>query len=182
MFGEITNSELLGGWTFKLEPANKLPQELASAFVNLLGAKFGGSYIPEFLVGTQLVNGINYKLIVKRQMLVSGGKTVTSFADVVINIPSGDARGENATIVSETDATDFVLRDEIETGVKKALAGWTGCSINPLIELGTQVVKGMNYIFVAECKGVYPGAEPYLARVAINNFQDNWTIDEIERI
>lgn len=182
MFGEITNSELMGGWTFKFDNTEKLPQDLASAFTNLFGTKFGGAYVPRLLVGTQLVNGLNYDLIVERNMLVSGGKTVKSFANVVINIPSGDVGGENATVVSEKDATDFVLRDEIETGVKKALTGWVGSTIKPLLELGTQVVKGTNYVFIAECQGVYPGAEPYLARVVVNNFQDNWVIYEIERI
>ena len=183
MFGEITNSELLGGWTFKFEKADKLPQNLASAVSKLLTAKFGGSYVARFLVGTQTVNGINYKFIVERNMLVSGGKVKKSFADLVINIPAGDATGEKATIVSEKDANDFVLRDEIEAGVKKAITEWTGCGIKLIVELGTgQLVKGMNYHFIAECKAVYTDAEPYLARVVINNFQDNWVIDEIERI
>lgn len=182
MFGEITNSKELGSWTFKLESADKMPQDLASAFTRLLGTKLGGAYSPAFLVGTQLVNGLNYMMIVERNALTSGGKVVKSFAEVVINIPSGDIGGETATIVSEKDATDFVLRDEVEVGVKKALAGWTGCSIKPILELGTQIVKGTNYVFISECRGVYPDAEPYLARVTINHFQDNWTIDEIERI
>ena len=76
-----------------------------------------------YYVGTQVVNGTNHMLIVERTKLVSGGKTVKDFAVSVINIPVGDVRGEKAKIVSEKDATDFVLRDEIETGVKKAFAG-----------------------------------------------------------
>ncbi|MBR1398053.1 MAG: hypothetical protein IJ563_11065, partial [Selenomonadaceae bacterium] len=114
MLGEITNAKLLGGWTLKLESANKLPQDVASAFGKLFGEKVGGSYTPVFYVGTQLVNGFNHKLIAERNMLVSGGKTIKDFAVVTINIPAGDIRGERATKVDETDATDFVLRDEIE--------------------------------------------------------------------
>ena len=30
MFGEITNAKLLGGWTLKLESAEKLPQDVAT--------------------------------------------------------------------------------------------------------------------------------------------------------
>ena len=182
MVGNIQNSKLLGGWTLKLESAEKLPQPLASAFGKLYGEKFGTSYQAVYYVGTQIVNGTNHMLIVERTKLVSGGKTVKDFAVSVINIPVGDVRGEKAKIVSEKDATDFVLRDEIETGVKKAFAGFTGAIHKPILELGTQVVKGVNHHFICESQVVYPDAEPYLTHVAINNFQNNWTIVEIERL
>ena len=182
MFGEITNAKLLDGWTLKLEKADKLPQDLATAFGNLFGAKFGGSYLPEYYVGTQPVNGINHKLVVERNKQVSGGKTIKDFAVVTINIPAGDFKAEAATKVSEEDATDFVLRDEIEKGVKKALADFTGANHKPILELGEQIVKGKDYHFICESKGNYSDAEPYLTRVAINNFQDNWTIDQIVRL
>ena len=39
MVGNIQNSKLLGGWTLKLESAEKLPQPLASAFGKLYGEK-----------------------------------------------------------------------------------------------------------------------------------------------
>ena len=182
MVGNITNSKLLGGWTLVMQSAEKLPQPLASAFGKLFGdSKFGGSYTAEYYVATQPVNGINHMLIVERTKLISGGKTVKDFATVVINIPAGDIRGEKATIVSEKDATDFVLRD-IEVGVKKALADYTGLSIVPLVEIGEQMVKGINYHFICESRINYTGAEPYLTRVAINNFQDNWTIAEIVKL
>ena len=182
MLGEITNAKLLGGWTLKLESAEKLPQDLASAFGKLFGEKVGGSYTPVFYVGTQLVNGFNHKLIAERNMLVSGGKTVKDYAVVTINIPAGDIRGECATKVDEVDATDFVLRDDIEAGIKKAFAGFTDATHKPILELGTQVVKGINYHFICECKGNYSDAATYLALVVINNFQDNWTIDQIVKL
>ena len=182
MFGEISNAKLLGGWTLKLEKADKLPQDLATAFGKLFGDKLGGSYMPAFYVGSQLVNGLNHKIIVERTKQVSGGKTVKDFAVVTINIPAGDVRAEKATKVSEEDATDFVLRDDIEKGVKKALADFVGAVHKPILELGEQVVKGVNYHFICESKAVYPGAEPYLTHLVINNFQDNWTIVEIEKL
>ena len=86
MFGSITNSKLLGGWTLKLESADKLPQDVATAFGNLYGSQFGGSYRPVFYVGSQVVNGVNHKLIVERARLISGGKSIEDFAVVTINI------------------------------------------------------------------------------------------------
>lgn len=182
MFGEITNAKLLGGRTFKMQRADKLPQDLASAFAALYGGRVGGAYKPLYYVGTQVVNGINHMLIVERTMLVSGGKEVKDFAVVVINIPAGDFKAEAATVVSEVDATDFVLRDDIEKGIKKALVEFTGANHKPILELGEQIVKGKNYHFICESRGIYPNAEPYLTHVSINNFQDNWTIDQIERL
>ena len=55
MFGEITNSELLGGWTFKFEKADKLPQNLASAVSKLLTATFGARMVLRFLVRAKLL-------------------------------------------------------------------------------------------------------------------------------
>lgn len=182
MFGEITNSELLNGWKLNLESANKLPQVVASAFGNIFGDYVGGSYTPVYYVGTQQVNGVNHKLIAQRTMLTSGGKTVKSFAVVTINIPPGDVRGEKATKVSEESAVDFVLRDNIEKGFKRAMADLLGTDNKPILELGTQVVKGTNYVFICESKEVYPGAEPYLTRIVVNNFQNYWTVVEVEKI
>ena len=179
---EISNAKLLDGWTLKLEKADKMPQALATAFSNLYGAKFGGSYTPIYYVGTQVVNGLNHKLIVERTKQVSGGKTIKDFAVVTINIPAGDVRAEKASIVSEQDATDFILRDEIEQGFKKALAEFTSVNHKPIIELGEQITTGKDYHFICESKGNYADAEPYLTRVAINNFKDNWTIAEIEKL
>ena len=182
MFGEITNSKLLSGWALKLEKADKLPQDVITAFDNLYGEKFGGSYLPVFYVGMQLVNGLNHKLIVERTKYISGGKAVKDFAVVTINIPAGSVGGKGATIVSEEDTTDFVLRDEVEKGFKKVLSEFTGVNHKPILELGTQVVKGMDYHFICESKAVYPDAEPYLTRIAVNNFQNNWTLAEIEKL
>ena len=182
MFGEITNSKLLSGWTLKLESAEKMPQDLATAFGKLFGTKLGASYMPVFYVGDQLVNGTNHKLIVERNRIVSGGKTIKDFAVATINVAPLDVRAAKATLVSEEDATDFVLRDDIEKGVKRALKDFTGAEHKPILELGEQVVKGINYHFICESKAVYPNAEPYLTHLVINNFQDNWTIEQIIKL
>lgn len=185
MFGEltITNSKLLGGWELKLQKADKLPQGLTTAFNRLYGEKFGGNYVPVYYVATQPVNGVNHKLIVERNKLVSGGKVIKDFAVVVINIPAGDVRAERATVVSEEDTTDFVLRDEIEQGVKKAFKEYTGVGLKPLLEVGTQVVRGMNYVFICEANIIYKEKlDPYLTKVIINNFKDNWVIVDVKAL
>ena len=180
--GEITNAKLLGGWALKLEPANKLPQDVATAFGNLYGDKLGGSYIPIFYVGMQLVNGINHKLIVERTKLISGGKAVKDFSVVTINIPAGSVGGKGATIVSEEDATDFVLRDEIEKGFKKAMLDFVGAEHKPILELGTQIVKGTNYYFIAEQTLILATPQRHIVLIVVNEFEGKYTTVGIEQI
>lgn len=181
IFGGITNAATLGSYTLNLHSAAELPQDVASA-VGTLFERVGATYTPVYYIGSQLVNGMNHKLVAERVKLVSGGKTIKDFVVVTINIPAGSVGGAGATIVSEDDANTFVLRDNIEKGVKKALAEFTGATIKPIFEIGTQVVKGTNYHFLCENTITYPGAEPYLTRVVFNNFQDNWKIVEIDKL
>ena len=185
MFGEITNSKVLGGWDFKnhCKVDGKLRQDLATAFNKLYGEKFGGSYAPVYYCGEQLVNGTNHMLIVERTKIVSGGKEEKDFAKIVINIPAGDTKGEKAIKVSEEDANDFVLRDEIEKGFKQAISEWTGMRFRPLLEVGTQVVKGINYHFICEGTISYKTeVNVSLVYLIINDFAGEWKIVGVERI
>ena len=182
MVGAIENSQLLGGWLLRLRKADRLPQDLASGFGIALNEKLGVKYTPVYWIAEQIVNGKNYKLAARRDKQVSGGVVVTNYVIVTIHIPAGSVGGKGAKLISEESAVDFVLRDDIEKGVKKALTEFTGSGNEPLIELGSQVVKGVNYHFICESKRVVLNAEPYLTRVVINNFQDDWHIVEIEQL
>lgn len=162
---DITNAKLLGGWTLTLTEGSTLPQDVATAFYDLF-SKFGATYTPVFYVGSQLVNGTNHKLIVERNRIISGGKTVKDFAVVTINIPASSIDGKGATKVSENDSTNFVLRDEIEKGFKIAVGKLVGAEHKPILELGSE---GEDYFFVCESSVIYPGAEPYLTSVVIRN-------------
>lgn len=182
LLGGLTNSDLLGGWALKLRKADRLPQDVATAFGNLFGNNLGATYVPAYYVATELVNGTNHKLIAEVTKLVSKGKFVKNFSVVTINIPAGSVGGKGATKVSEEDTSDFILRDDIEKGFKKAMSNHIGVEHKPLLEIGTQVAKGINYHFICESKIVHPDAEPYLTRVVVNNFEDNWAIVEIEKL
>ena len=182
MCGSIQNSKLLGGWNLKMRKADRLPQDIASGFYEAIGTKLGVQYTPVYWVADQIVNGKNIKMAAKRSTLVSGGAQVINYVIVTFNIPANSVGGKGSKLISEESATDFVLRDEIEKGVKKALKEFTGTGNEPLMEIGSQVVKGVNYHFLCESKATYVNAEPYLTRVAINNFQDNWCIVEIEKL
>ena len=182
MLGGITNSDVLGGWILKLRKADRLPQDVATAFGDIFGDNLGAKHTPAYYVAAQLANGMNHKLIAEVDKMVSKGKIVKDFSVVTINIPAGSVGGKGATKVSEEDASDFVLRDDIEKGFKKAMANFIGVEHKPLLEIGTQVVKGINYHFICKSQIARPDVEPYLTRVVVNNFQDTWTIVEIEKL
>ena len=183
VLGGITNSPALGGWTLKMRKADRLPQDVASAFYDVFDSKkLGVTYVPAYYLAAQLVNGMNHKLIAERTKLVSKGKQIKDFAVVTLNIPAGSIGGKGATKVSEEDATDFVLRDDIEKGFKKAMSNYVGVEHKPIFEIGEQIVAGVNYHFICESRIVHPDAEPYLTRVVINNFKDTWSIVEIEKL
>lgn len=59
-----------------------------------------------------------------------------------------------------------VISAEAKTVFETALTGLVGVVYQPLA-VSNQVVAGMNYHFLCNSKGVYPGAESIAAMVAI---------------
>lgn len=58
------------------------------------------------------------------------------------------------------NAESFALTDELRAVFEKALEGLVGVNYTPIACLGTQVVAGTNYCFLAQGTVVYPGATP----------------------
>ncbi len=75
------------------------------------------------------------------------------------------------------------LTPEAQAAFDKAMEGLVGVSYVPVALLGTQVVSGQNYSILCEAKVVYPGAEPYYAKVTIyEDLQGNVSITDIEKV
>ena len=179
---DITNAKLLSGWTLTLTEGSTLPQDVATAFYDLY-EKFGAMYKPVYYVGHQLVNGTNHKIIAERNRLISGGAMIREFAVITINIPIGSVGGKGATKVSENDSTNFILRDEIEKGIKIAIGKENGINYKPILELGTQGKEDVTeYVFICESTIADNAAASYLTCVTISNQNDDWNIVEIERL
>lgn len=62
--------------------------------------------------------------------------------------------------------------------------GICGADYKPLVFVGTQVVKGVNYWFIAEQKLTTRTGERHIVKLAINEFQNVYTLvnGSIERI
>ena len=168
----------LGGWKLCNIPANKLPQRLATALVKVNEELLGASFMPIRVLGEQVVNGINYMVLCK-EVRTTANKN-TRIVLLVINIPAGDYTGSQATIVETIEHVD--LPSEVQDCFDEAIGSLLGVNYVPLLYVGSQVVKGMNYYILCEATAVYPGAVPYPALVCVNTFQDVNTVVSIEPV
>lgn len=170
-----------GGWTLVNENTEEMPQDLASASYAVFEGRLGITATPVWYIGHQLVKGVNHALVYRFERLISGGVKQTEFAKVIINIPPNSVGGKGATIVKEEHIP--VISDNVEDGWNKIFnSGFVGATHKPVAEIGSQVAKGTNYHVLAQSQGVYPGAEPYLSYIIINEFQGEWSIVSIAPI
>lgn len=73
---------------------------------------------------------------------------------------------------------------------QKAASAWTdaiegklvGATYKPLIYVGTQVVKGVNHVFIAEQTLIVSTPERHIVLVTINEFDGKFSIVGIDRI
>ncbi len=73
---------------------------------------------------------------------------------------------------------------------QKAASAWSGAlegklvgaTYKPIAYVGTQVVKGVNHIFIAEQTLIVATPERHIVLVTINEFDGNYSIVGIDRI
>lgn len=173
-FGEIELGQVFGGYEIVNAAADKLPQEVASAVSVINGGTLGATYQPIVYVGKQTVNGVNHLLICEEIRTTKGkGKMIVG---LVINVPPGEGsiRGEGAKAVNIIEEAD--LSPEVQAAFDTAEKQLVGVGYKPIAYVGSQVVRGVNHYFICEARGIYPGAEPYAALVAVNVFEGNASI------
>ena len=70
------------------------------------------------------------------------------------------------------------------TAWSAGFSGFVGADYEPLLFVGTQIVKGINYWFIAEQKTVTRNPERHIVKVAINEFKNVYEVvpQSIERI
>ena len=187
LLGGITLGGKLGGFEFSNHSAKNLPQALASAVTDLFygeKTKLGASYVPLWYLGSQLVNGRNYSLICEQTRSTKDFEK--RIVAVIINIPAGNIDGSNASIVEVIDDADLIEGSNANENVKKyfddAIGGLIGVEYTPVLYVGQQLVKGVNYFVIAQAKVIYPDSEPYAVMIKFNVFQGNSTLVEIEKL
>ena len=65
---------LLGGWNLEDVKGTPLPQKVQSAFTTVTGELVGADYEPIAYLGSQVVNGTNYRLIAIQKLVIPSGE------------------------------------------------------------------------------------------------------------
>ena len=174
-FGEIVLGGKFGGYEIINKSAEELPQDLASAFPDVLN-KDGYIYTPVWYYGKQLVNGYNHMMVCNQ---FKGG--LNKVAVAIINIPPGSVCGKGAKLVEL--ALKANLYGDLNAAFEEVLApphGLLGVGYKPVAYMGSKMTKGITHYVLCEADLMYPGSNVYPVVVAINFFNGIPTLAGIE--
>ncbi len=74
----------LGGWNVEEVKGCNLPQKVQSAFTAVTGELTGADYEPIAYLGSQTVNGTNYRVLALKTPAVLNGEK--SFVKIIVNV------------------------------------------------------------------------------------------------
>ena len=168
---------MLGSW--KVDVAvGTMPEKVATAFGKLGETLIGAEYTPIAYLGCQLVNGVNHAVLAEQ--LVLSGKDTKNIVVVIFNEKVGsmdDLTLVNIERVVEGGApmggTQIDVKTDIPVDAKEvfdaAFDGWVGSNVEPFALLATQVVNGINYVFVTKVTSVTLEPQTSVDIVVINS-------------
>lgn len=155
----------LGSWEVKVA-VDAVPQKVATAIGELSEQLIGAEYKPIAYLGSQVVNGTNHAVLAEQTILT--GKDTKNVVILIFNEKPNEMK---ATLVNiervieqggELGGIAVDVKTDIPAEAKeafdKAFEGFVGSKVKPFALLGTQVVKGVDYMFAAEVTSVT--AEP----------------------
>lgn len=162
--------------TWLVEVSKELPQKVASAMAELSETLIGAEYEPIVYLGSQVVNGTNHAVLAKQTILT--GRDSTNVVLLIFNEKPGDMKltlvsidrvlcsgkplgGLKVEVIKELD-------DELLDIFHKGLEGYVGARYTPIVFLGSQVSKGVDYIYVVHLSAMGPNDRDEVALVAIN--------------
>lgn len=174
LLGGITLGGKYGGYELINKPVTSMPQDLASGFYIAQEGFVGSSFEPLYIVGKQVVNGINYFVIAEQTLVLA--KPIKRIVGLTINIPPKSVGGKSAKIIDVVTSEVPRIPVEIEEILKNKLSELIGATHKPVTFIGEQLVKGKNYFIVAESTAVVPNAEPYATLITLNVFEDTASI------
>lgn len=164
------SGEIVGGWTYESAVGLPLDEELADLFFNATAGMMGASHEALCLLGTQVVAGTNYAFLAKTTLVTAAPVVkltvviVTKGLDGTASLrsindfePAGYTASETATglaggwTVAEQSET---LPEDVKATFDEAMNTLLGVSYTPVALLGSQVVAGANYLYLASATTV----------------------------
>lgn len=173
------SSQKAGGWTVNQDVrAAKIDPEVQEKFDKAMEGMVGSNLEIVAVLGTQVVAGTNYALLLKSTPVVLNAESHFAIGILYADL-EGNAEFRNITDIDlgekdfgtlnneelaggwtycelEEDGTDT----EHEEILKKACENHVGSNLTYITCLGTQVVAGTNYAFLCSATVVAPGAKP----------------------
>ena len=173
---------MLGSWNVDIQ-VGALPQKLATAFGNL--ELVGAEYSPIVYIGSQVVNGTNHAVLAEQLLTV--GKDVKNIVLMIFNEKGNDVTLSNIERVVEQGGelggiqidVHYEIPDDAKTAFTKAFEGYVGMTVVPKVYLGSQVVKGVDYIMLAEIDPVVRNPVKEVALVVVNALTNNVSFVDI---
>ena len=182
---EPVSGPISGGW--QVAEDSVLTDEQKAIFEKALEGLVGVDYIPVACLGTQVVAGTNYCFLATATVVypdaqpklvlvyvyadLSGNAEIMNFADMPVapnEYGSADPIDTEETLSGGwAYAEDPAITDEIRANLSKALEGITGAEYEPVANLGTQVVAGLNRCLLCKVTPVVPDAVPHYALVYV---------------
>lgn len=184
---------LMGGWAYDAD--SEITDEIKAKLEKALDGLTGATYEPIANLGVQVVAGLNRCLLCKITPVVpnpvsyyalvyiyedlEGGASLKEVVDLSLDLkepeplepePEGEQEPEPAPDMIAGGwqvSYEPEMTEETKAVFEKALDGLVGANYVPVACLGTQVVAGTNYCFLAKATVVYPDAQPKFVLVYV---------------
>lgn len=173
---------MVGNWDVKVSTGG-MPQKIATAVGDL--KIVGAEYTPIAYLGSQVVNGINHAVLAEQ--LVVAGKDTKNVVVIMFN-----EKPEGVTLVGiervlesggELGGISVDVKTDIPQDAKDAfdavMNGFVGSKIEPFALLGTQIIKGVNYIFAATLTPVVQDPKQSAVLVIANSLTGELSISDM---
>ncbi len=182
-----TEEVTVGGW--QTHQTIDVPQEAQDALNKALEDLTGATYEPVTLLATQVVAGTNYAILCKVTPVYPDAEGSYAIVYVYQSL-DGEAELVNVEDLIETNEesveggwNNIVTEETSQVALDaftKAVDGMVGANYEVAAVVGTQVVAGMNYMYVCNVTTVTPDAEGKYALVTVyEDLDGNAEITEV---
>ncbi|MBP5279700.1 MAG: DUF4430 domain-containing protein [Erysipelotrichaceae bacterium] len=161
---------IMGGWEACDGYSQILNEDDKARFEKAVEGLLGVEYTPIQVLASQVVSGRNYAYLAQGTTVTAtpkkafyilkvyedlDGKVELSSAmeiehDYVLTTNENDANQLGGWKAETNGKAGMFSLEEAETSFEKAMEGYTGLNLKPIVLLGKQIVNGTNYIGLAE--------------------------------
>ena len=169
---------MVGSWDVNVS-IGSAPEKVATALGKLNETLVGAQYTPIAYLGSQVVNGLNHAVLAEQ--LVVTGKDVKNIVLLIFNEKPNDMEVTLVNIERVLESggelggtkinveTRGNINDDAQKLFDENFTCYCGAKVEPIALLGTQVVKGVNYIFACEFTPVVLEPEKKVVLVTLNS-------------